>query len=513
MFDASMVGRRKLDDAASLISVAQEAEPNREGASGSALGDNYFRPHFLKSVTRLSTETTAIPMDNSSTSAPRVPAWKRIGLKLKYAKDTAEENKPPISTSNPDFHQEPFKSGKRSAQDVQQETPAKRIKTSNSERGKSGLRESVLTSQAFTTPSTKTSKRIVFDDEDQPISADGGRSSSLRKSVSFTPDTKNEDGFSASNFFKAWANGGNGDTSEKIKPEELTTSSKEAPKNKKSKKKNKNKSKSTLISAEELTEGAKPKKSKIKESKDSKKSRKSAGSTEAVEETTTTITPTYITYVTQYHTNKATWRFNKKHQNNLLKNLFNVYRIPPKHNPAIVAYIAGLQGSARNRVAEEAAKVLMEIGGEDVMGAEGDWEARQNACFSALEQRTEEFAKSAEEAQKDGEWEEARSKVERGNRAQAILKDALNDEELLSSVFATSSNGKALVRPVNTTTVTTTSLPSATEDQPELDKKPQRRKRKARTDVSSSSSDSSSSESSSSSSENESSSGSDSDSD
>ena len=38
--------------------------------------------------------------------------------------------------------------------------------------------------------------------------------------------------------------------------------------------------------------------------------------------------PPYISYLKEYRSSRATWKFNKNHQNKLLSNLFNTYRIP-----------------------------------------------------------------------------------------------------------------------------------------------------------------------------------------
>ena len=72
--------------------------------------------------------------------------------------------------------------------------------------------------------------------------------------------------------------------------------------------------------------------------------------------------PQYLEYLTQFHTNRASWKFNKAQQINLLKNIFNVSRIPKDYNEALKAYITGLQGdAARNRLREAASQTLKSI--------------------------------------------------------------------------------------------------------------------------------------------------------
>lgn len=66
-------------------------------------------------------------------SAPRVPAWKRIGLKLKYAKDAPDQESQDTRTTNSDdafnARPEPVKNpNKRIFSQEAPETPAKRPK-------------------------------------------------------------------------------------------------------------------------------------------------------------------------------------------------------------------------------------------------------------------------------------------------------------------------------------------------------------------------------------------------
>lgn len=72
--------------------------------------------------------------------------------------------------------------------------------------------------------------------------------------------------------------------------------------------------------------------------------------------------PQYLEYLTQFHTDRASWKFNKAQQISLLKNIFDVSLIPKDYNEALRAYIAGLQGDgARNRLRETASQTLKSI--------------------------------------------------------------------------------------------------------------------------------------------------------
>lgn len=107
----------------------------------------------------------------------RVPAWKRLGLKLKYAKDTVSDDLHKTSTSAHHSPAQPSPQNlkKRSFQEADLETPAKRAKplpkpqtqfpppTSN---GPPGKVDSFWGSNRAAAVSTKTPKKIVFDDDE-----------------------------------------------------------------------------------------------------------------------------------------------------------------------------------------------------------------------------------------------------------------------------------------------------------------------------------------------------------
>jgi hypothetical protein len=72
--------------------------------------------------------------------------------------------------------------------------------------------------------------------------------------------------------------------------------------------------------------------------------------------------PQYLEYLSQFHTDRANWKFNKAQQISLLKNIFDVSHIPKDYNEALKAYITGLQGDgARNRLREAASDTLKSI--------------------------------------------------------------------------------------------------------------------------------------------------------
>ncbi|KXT14831.1 hypothetical protein AC579_4071 [Pseudocercospora musae] len=454
-------------------------------------------------------------------SAPRVPAWKRIGLKLKYAKDAPDQESQDTRTSKTadaiNVKPEPVKTrNKRFFSEDAPETPAKRQKPAYARsdpneafhRNRAHIAHSDGSERSsFPAPTgvlkapNQTPKRIVFGDDDSPetVQPQQAQPASLRKSVSFTPDTKAQDGYSASNFFKAWAADKNAaDSSASDQPEAQSSSPSAEPKKDKNKKKQK-KSKqpnSTQLAAEDakLQEGV---------------------------ETASKPVPEYVEYLLQYEHDKANWKFNKNKQNDLFRNIFNIYRIPSEHTPAVVQYIKGLKGQARQRIAEQAEDVLKAIWVSENEDADAmSFEtaaARRRAYYEALKRSIERYEASGAGRTQYGDekLKEMAQESERGKRAEAILNEALDNE-----LFAEHQPTPVKSTKSTSESIAPTNIPRATrivETDPKgtslAEAEKRKRKRKARTDVSSSSDSSSSSESESESeSESDSSSGSSSDS-
>lgn len=248
------------------------------------------------------------------------------------------------------------------------------------------------------------------------------------------------------------------------------------PKEPKEKKKKVKKSKSTSLEGKvDQSSGSSDKKTKVKTKAEDRAPKE---------------TPQYVQYLQQYYTDKDNWKFNKNSQTDLFKNLFNIYRIPPENNPAIVQYIKGLQGAAaRDRVAQDAEDVLKEIWisqdpGDDSMSLESP-AARRVAYYNALEKHLERYIAlgSPKTEYVDQQEEDIRRQAERGKRAEAILKEGL--------ATALSSNATAKRAadqlPAFIPTAVQSSLDKTIEQTPKG-----KRKRKARTEVSSSDESSSS---------------------
>ena len=144
--------------------------------------------------------------------------------------------------------------------------------------------------------------------------------------------------------------------------------------------------------------------------------------------------PDYVNYVELFHNNKQAWKFNKNKQTELLKNLFNTYRISSQHSPAVLEYIAGLQGAAaRSRLIESATAVLKDIAEKE---SQTDFEsmesekARRTAYGAALKRQIDQYERSqaGRSEYDDQQLTEMRNEIERGKRAEAVLGELLQRE-------------------------------------------------------------------------------------
>ncbi|KAG9565476.1 hypothetical protein KCU97_g16836, partial [Aureobasidium melanogenum] len=175
------------------------------------------------------------------------------------------------------------------------------------------------------------------------------------------------------------------------------------------------------------------------------------------------------------------WKFNKSKQNDLLKNIWNIYRVPPSCNEALVEYLDGLQGVAarqRLRQAAQSANIdivsfirseIPEVKDKPMETAE----ARKAAYDTALERQKEILRKNGI----DPEPEKTK-----------IIQEQKDYDERVQVVWNTMNKGEPqpLAR----------AAPAVKEEPKVETARSMRKKRKSRTDVSSSeSSDSSSSDS------------------
>ncbi|TVY33889.1 hypothetical protein LSUB1_G006129 [Lachnellula subtilissima] len=277
-----------------------------------------------------------MPSATDSSATVRMPAWKRLGLKLKSAQDIPE---PPAADT------------KRKRLDEVEEA--------------SSLKKPKLLPD---------SRRIPIVDQVTP-------EPTRKKSVTFTPETKHEDGDSIKALFSAWVaeHKNQDDLSapvfqtpqyttveesfdttlnekerrvKRVKTTQGKTESQEPPKATDSKKVKKKKKQTDHLTAPSApTKQAEESLKSIEQSKLTKarKPRTAKGPSDpALPE------KPFLAYLKQYSESKETWKFNKNHQSHLLKHLFNIDVIPSSYAHYVYEYVKGLQGGVRTRLRDTA---------------------------------------------------------------------------------------------------------------------------------------------------------------
>jgi hypothetical protein len=265
----------------------------------------------------------------------RIPAWKRLGLKLK-------------SQSTPEPESDSLKqieTSKRKSPDTTDERPTKR---------------------------SKKSKQLPVQSEEEPITPQLVR----KKSVTFTPETKAEDGDSIKQLFNSWV----AEQKEKDPSFQLKDS---------------NPVFRTPVPSEveaqvdpSLDEKERRVK-RVKKSKEDKANGPKAKNQSKIIKTAPASSKPFLQYLRQYSESRTTWKFNKNHQTHLLKHIFNLEVIPSDHAHFIYEYVRGLQGGVRTRLRDTALEVKVKDEEDGVAGFPanmGELEKRQREYDAAMKE-------------------------------------------------------------------------------------------------------------------------------
>jgi hypothetical protein len=246
---------------------------------------------------------------------PNIPAWKRLGLKLKSAQPASPPYAAPAVVAP--AATEPKEKRKREASD--QESPhVKRVKNSVK------IHEPTTDTTPNQSPITSVHKR--------------------RKSVTFTPETKTEDGDSVKQLYNGWV----------LKHQTIGLNSHDLS--------SKSASKTTppLQSTEQIDSAIDEVLQEVKAAKKPKKEKKPKKSklfkVQKVVRPERQLDPA-LSYLKQFHESRDTWKFNKIHQINLLKNAFDIEKIPSAYIEIFYKYVAGLKGGARKQLRDAAIAV------------------------------------------------------------------------------------------------------------------------------------------------------------
>lgn len=343
-----------------------------------------------------------------------VPAWKKLGLKLKYAKAEPEAE---MNGSEPTVQNEKKRKLVSDETTSCTKTSSKKLKPKSSKISTSIERTAVTTSPPreashIEQSSLSPSKSIA------PITPAAPRPK--RKSVTFTPETKTEDGDSIKHLYNTWlashravdptfdpfAKRANQALKSVVPPAiTLPSSSSAGPEQTvKTKKKKKSKSKSTLLN-------------KQFESKPPKSTTQTSPASIAKDDQ-------IRTYIKTHHLSPSNWKFSKSRQNALLRSVFSLSALPSSYDSALLSYLRGLQGdAAKSRVRKMALQVRAddEVWLKGLEPSEKDKETRR-AEYEGAVKRVREMLKRNDELRDEplGD-EELESRFRKRRRVEVVL--------------------------------------------------------------------------------------------
>ena len=328
--------------------------------------------------------------------AEHIPAWKKLGLKLKFAKDTPElpltriaENGTALDSNVKKrkhlLSTEPLNSGTVASQLSKKQKKFKTTKTSSP--------SPILTS---TLPSVET-EPIEDIPHDPTVEFATPPGLGKRKSVSFTPETKTTDGEGTKKLYTAWLAQQSTDFDPATAAEALRLV--------------------TSPSFSEHTATIELKQRKVANKPDIASELKAASAPHS--EPSPHILAT-LQYLKDFHTAKDTWKFSKGKQNQVLKYALDTFKIPPEYDPALYAYMSSLQSpAARKRVRDEALAIREDDSdiesGRD-MSSEGDTDAEDGKENNPLDD--EEGDEAIDDSREDMVDQEA-SKIKSTGKAAA----------------------------------------------------------------------------------------------
>jgi len=342
----------------------------------------------------------------SAPPQPHIPAWKKLGLKLKCAKDGPSPAFQPLPKTDT-FNEKKRQHTSDTVTEATSTTPnlattksSKKTKTSHLKSTAPSNTQNGDTSHDAAALKAAPSSEALPSKSSPPPSTPAP---TKRKSVSFTPETKASDGQSSKDLYAQWlaAQKAEDPTFEPPKAQAALRSIPPSP--------------AALPEGNHLTpskDGKKPKKAKSSK----KKKKKTAEQPLAKASPTSKQDPPAIhpalEYLTAFTTSLHTWKFSKNHQTYLLKHLFDLATIPPSHNAPLKTYLSGLKGpAARQRIRERALAIRAEeeMWFSDLLATDTDAERkRRREAYEEAWRREGERVEDAEDARVEREEEEKR---------------------------------------------------------------------------------------------------------
>ncbi|KUJ15731.1 uncharacterized protein LY89DRAFT_697808 [Mollisia scopiformis] len=281
-----------------------------------------------------------MPSATGPNASAHVPAWKRLGLKLK----SAQEPEQPAG----DAIIEPDTSKRKRLATTTDNAPIKKSKRS------ADLSVQVGSEVAPVTPQL-----------------------TRKKSVTFTPETKAEDGDSIKQLFNSWvAEQKSADPSFQFKNSSPAFKTPDTPRVEEDVDPN-------LDEKERRVKRVKkPKAEKAEKSKQPKKPAK-------ITKPAAHFSRPFLQYLKEYCESRSTWKFNKNHQNHLLRHAFDADVVPSDHALYLFEYVRGLQGGVRTRLRDTALGIKVKDQEDGIAGfpsTMADTEKRQRDYDVAMKE-------------------------------------------------------------------------------------------------------------------------------
>lgn len=389
-------------------------------------------------------------MNDPSTPTPKhIPAWRRLGLKLKHAKE-------PLAAARGADNG----IADESRSNLKRKIPAVVEASETASTGSGCLIKKKKTTS--TSPDNNGTTSVLPSAEATKLKSlsPATTSSQKKKSVTFAPETKAEDGESLKQYYKKWLSSQQTSDpdfdADKLSPAlrsiepaaaRVTTPEESA---------------AALTNTSPPTEGKPIAPKKKKQKKKQKKSKSTSGSSNSLQtpsSATDGSSSAYVhpalVYLTTHHTSRSTWKFNKAHQNYILKHTFHHTHIPPVYDPALALYLKGLASeNTKARIRREAIEIraedekwlatpepdpetadknsnVQELNGDSDMGVERETLeqnlARRLRDYNAAVDKMKAILEAKEEDREAAEWhlgparKEWEARLERRRRAEVAL--------------------------------------------------------------------------------------------
>ena len=262
-------------------------------------------------------------------SMPHIPAWKRLGLKLKH--EAAGQGNASTNGADGAEHGEARHEAIESRSGMPQDglpRQSKKRRLDTEVDGDEAPRKKADTAHVKSVEEVETprpaKKRL--------------------KSVSFTPETKEHDGTSSPEVVEVWE--ASPDSKEVVTRSISTPREDSGPSysgdthanvSSKSKSKSKPRTRKPKIHLAQHSQA-----NGVKQPKNAQKEQTSS-----------------LDYLTQFHSSRSSWKFNKAKQTHLMRDLFDLDKVPWSYSDALDCYLSGLKGEGlRARLYSEAQSII-----------------------------------------------------------------------------------------------------------------------------------------------------------